>query len=95
MGLPRVLADEHRHLGTLVVTGGVALRSTEKLTVDPELAGLLLRQRARTVARAEHAARGLGQAGASLVDGGLFRPVPAELPLLRYYANAIAGAPRA
>ena len=30
-----------------------------------------------------------------LADGGLFRPVPEELPLLRYYANAIAGAPRA
>jgi glycerol-3-phosphate O-acyltransferase len=30
-----------------------------------------------------------------LVDGGLFRPVPEEVPLLRYYANAIAGAPRA
>ncbi len=28
-------------------------------------------------------------------SGGLFRPVPAELPLLRYYANAISGAPRA
>jgi hypothetical protein len=28
-------------------------------------------------------------------DGGLFRPVPGEIPLLRYYANAIAGAPRA
>jgi glycerol-3-phosphate O-acyltransferase len=30
-----------------------------------------------------------------LVDGGLFRPAPGEVPLLRYYANAIAGAPRA
>ena len=30
-----------------------------------------------------------------LADGGLFRPVPGELPLLRYYANAISGAPRA
>ncbi len=30
-----------------------------------------------------------------LADGGLFRPAPEELPLLRYYANAIAGAPRA
>ena len=28
-------------------------------------------------------------------SGGLFRPVPAELPLLRYYANAIAGSTRA
>jgi glycerol-3-phosphate O-acyltransferase len=28
-------------------------------------------------------------------DGGLYRPVPEEVPLLRYYANAIAGAPRA
>jgi glycerol-3-phosphate O-acyltransferase len=30
-----------------------------------------------------------------LADGGLFRPAPGEVPLLRYYANAIAGAPRA
>ena len=30
-----------------------------------------------------------------LVDGGLFRPAPGELQLLRYYANAIAGAPSA
>jgi glycerol-3-phosphate O-acyltransferase len=28
-------------------------------------------------------------------EGGLHRPVPGEIPLLRYYANAIAGAPRA
>ncbi len=27
-------------------------------------------------------------------EGGLFRAVPSELPLLRYYANAIRGAPR-
>jgi glycerol-3-phosphate O-acyltransferase len=32
---------------------------------------------------------------AVLVAGGLFRSVPEEVPLLRYYANAIAGAPRA
>ena len=30
-----------------------------------------------------------------LADGGLFRQAPDEVPLLRYYANAIAGAPRA
>lgn len=30
-----------------------------------------------------------------LADGGLFRPAPGEVPLLRYYANSIAGAPRA
>jgi glycerol-3-phosphate O-acyltransferase len=28
-------------------------------------------------------------------EGGLYRPVPDEVPLLRYYANAIAGAPKA
>ena len=28
-------------------------------------------------------------------SGGLFRPVPTEIPLLRYYANAIAGSTRA
>ncbi len=26
-------------------------------------------------------------------EGGLFRPAPGEAPLLRYYANAISGAP--
>ena len=49
--LPRVLADEHRHLGVLEVGRGVAARRAEELAVHPELAGLLLRQRVRGVDR--------------------------------------------
>ena len=49
--LPRVLADEHRDLGVLEVAGRVAARAAEELAVDPELAGLLLRERVRGVAR--------------------------------------------
>ena len=47
--LPRVLADEHRHLGVLVVAGRVAPRTTEQLAVDPELTRLLLGERVRAV----------------------------------------------
>ena len=38
---PRVLPDEHRHLGVLELAAGM---SAVELCVDPELAGLLLRQ---------------------------------------------------
>ena len=58
--LPRVLADEHRDLGVLVVAGRVAAGPPEELTVDPELAGLLLRERVRRVDDAERAARARG-----------------------------------
>ena len=54
VGLPRVLADEDGDLGVLEVAAGV---SAEHLGVDPELAGLLLGQRARPEARAERGAR--------------------------------------
>ena len=56
VGLPRVLADEHRHLGVLVVARRVAPRPTEELAVDPELTGLLLRECVRAVRDAERAA---------------------------------------
>ena len=55
--LPRVLAHEHRDLGVLEVAGRVAARPPEELTVDPELARLLLRERVRRVDDAESAAR--------------------------------------
>ena len=47
---PRVLADEHRHLGVLELAAGVP---AVEVRVDPCLAGLLLRQRIRPVARAD------------------------------------------
>ena len=47
MGLPRVLPEEDAHLGMLEVA---AREPAEQLGVDPELAGLLLGQRARPVA---------------------------------------------
>ena len=47
---PRVLADEHRHLGVLELAAGVA---AVEVGVDPRLAGLLLRQRVGAVARTE------------------------------------------
>ena len=47
---PRVLADEHRHLGVLELAAGVA---AVEVRVDPRLAGLLLRQRIRPVPRAD------------------------------------------
>ena len=52
---PRVLAQEDRHLAVLEVA---AREAAEHPVVDPELARLLLRERARLVARAEHGARG-------------------------------------
>ena len=50
--LPRVLADEDRDLGVLEVAARVA---AVEMRVDEELAGLLLGERARAVARAERA----------------------------------------
>jgi hypothetical protein len=47
---PRVLADEHRHLGALELASGV---SPVEGVLNPRLARLLLRQRARAVARSE------------------------------------------
>ena len=61
--LPRVLADEQRHLGVGEVAARVA---AVELRVDPELAGLLLRERAGAVARAERAQR-RGAVGAAEV----------------------------
>src|ERR1019366_4756723 len=50
--LPRVLADEHRHLGVLVLAARVP---AVQLRVDERLTGLLLRQRARPVASTQRA----------------------------------------
>ena len=47
---PRVLADEQRHLGVLELAARVG---AVQAVLDPELAGLLLRERARAVARAD------------------------------------------
>jgi hypothetical protein len=60
VGVPRVLADEESHLGLGEIAGRVTARTTEELTVDPELAGFLLRQRVRRVDGTEGGARGAG-----------------------------------
>ena len=52
---PRVLAQEKCHFAVLEVA---AREAAEHAVLDPELARLLLRERARQVARAEHGARG-------------------------------------
>src|SRR5207249_5148741 len=56
MGLPRVLAPEHRDLRMLVVASGVTARLSKELAVGPELARLLLRQRVRRIRHAQRAA---------------------------------------
>src|SRR4029077_1532445 len=65
--LPWVLPDEHRHLGALEVTGGVAARTTVELAVHPELARLLLRERIRGVDRFERLARGAAVRAAEMI----------------------------
>ena len=62
--LPRVLADEHRDLGVLEVAARVA---AVELVLDPDLAGLLLGQRARAVARAERPQEGAAVGAAEVV----------------------------
>ena len=71
--LPRVLADEHRDLGALEVGRRVAARAAEQLPVDPELAGLLLRERVRHVA---HAERRAGRRPVARRRGGCAWPPP-------------------
>ena len=61
---PRVLADEDRDLGVLELAAGVA---AVELRVDPALAGLLLGQRARAVARAERLQEGAAVGAAEVV----------------------------
>ena len=53
--VPRVLAEEERHVAVLEV--GARRGRAEHAVAHPELAGLLLRERARAVARAERAPR--------------------------------------
>ncbi len=65
--LPRVLAPEDRDLGVVVVAGGVAARLAEELTVDPELAGLLLGEGVGGVLDAEGGAGGRAVAAAEVV----------------------------
>ena len=99
--LPRVLADEHRDLGALEVRRGVTARAAEQLTVDPELAGLLLRQRVRHVADAERGARRrriraaevVGLPAAAVVEDRLAAVLVADRaqPLRR--SRAIGGVP--
>ena len=48
---PRVLADEHRHLGVFELAAGV---TAVEVGVDPRLTGLLLRERVGAVVRTEH-----------------------------------------
>ena len=57
LGLPRVLADEHRDLGVLEVAARVA---AVQVAVDPALAHLLLRERTRAIPRAERAQQRAG-----------------------------------
>ena len=65
---PRVLAQEQRHLAVLEVGARIA---ADHLLGDPELAGLLLRERTRAVDRAERRAR------AARVGAGQMVPLPA------------------
>ena len=64
VALPRVLADEQRHLAVLEVG---AHATAEHLAVDPELAGLLLRQRVGAVAAAERTQGGAAVAATEMV----------------------------
>ena len=68
VGLPRVLAEEQPDLAVLEVAPHVR---AEHLPVHPELAGLLLRQRARAERRAERGPGGGGVRAAEVV------PLPA------------------
>jgi len=64
LGHPRVLADEHRDLGVLELAPGV---TPVELGVDPELAGLLLRQRTGAVARPDRFEEGAAVGPAEVV----------------------------
>ena len=52
---PGIRADHEQQVAVVDVLGGVAGLAAEHMTVDPEVAGLLLRQRIEHVARAERA----------------------------------------
>src|SRR5262249_43822560 len=62
--LPRVLPDEERHLARLEVT---ADRRAEHQAVDPDLAGLLLRDRAGTELGAKRPQRRVAVGAAEMV----------------------------
>src|SRR5262245_19667281 len=54
MRVPGVLAEKHRHIAVLEVR---ACRAPHHAITDPELAGLLLRERTRSIANAQRAPR--------------------------------------
>ena len=62
---PGIGADHEQQVAVVHVLGGVAGLAAEHMAVDPEIAGLLLRQRVEDMARAERAQqrRGIGAAG--------------------------------
>ena len=64
MGLPGVLADEHRHLAVLEIAMHAG---AHHLALHPGLARLLLRQRVGAVAHAERLERAIGIGGAQVV----------------------------
>jgi hypothetical protein len=64
LGHPRVLADEHGHLGVLELAPG--MRAVHPV-LDPRLPRLLLRQRARPVARPERSQERAAVAAAQVV----------------------------
>ncbi len=61
---PRVLADEQRHLGELELAARVG---SVQAVLDPRLAGLLLRQRARSVTRSHRPQERAAVAAAEVV----------------------------
>ena len=65
--VPGILAEEHPAGGVFHVGGGVARHRAKKLSVDPELAGLLLGERVRGVLHAEGLAGGSGVAAGQVV----------------------------
>ena len=65
--LPRVLAPENSDLGAFVVARGVTTRAAEQLTIDPELARLLLRQGVGGVPDAQRGARRAAVAATEMI----------------------------
>jgi len=65
VGDPGIGADHEQEVAVVDVLGGVTGLAAEHVAVNPEIAGLLLRQRVEDMARAEcaHQRRGVGAAG--------------------------------
>ena len=64
---PGIGADHEQQVAMMHVLGGVAGLAAEQVAVDPEIAGLFLRQRVEDVARAERAQHRLGIGAAGMV----------------------------